>query len=211
MVQKKSNWGFFWLELVLVCLGILMFDSSCIEQFTCNRERNECILQEKHLWESDFQEKERIKLSDILSVDLVHRYRHRVHHHGSYIPKIQIETKNKVIKVYDNTFNPFAGLSIVYDTKRLNTYLHSSEQYLTIQNHFLSVLVMALLCPMLALFFLYLYISSKKYQVNKNMTLKHPDKEKRGKWVLYTFWFVLALFLIGLINNLLVIFFIHKY
>ncbi len=209
MIPKKSNLGFFGLEFVLVCLGILLFDSSCIEQFICNRERNECILQEKHLWESDFKIKEKIKLSDILSVDLVHKYRYGYRHRAN--PKIQIKTKDKVIKVYDSTFNPFAGLSIVYDTKRLNTYLHSSEQYLSIQNHFLSVLLMALLCPMFAVFFLYLYISSKKDQVNKNIPLKQPDKEKHGKWILYTFWLILALFLIGLINNLLVIFFIHQY
>jgi len=210
MIQKKFSSGIFWTGILLFCVGILAFDLSKVERFFCNREQNECILQEKNLWESDFQTKEQIKLADIFSVDLM-RHGRTSAHRRAFIPEIKIITKDKDIKVYGKMFNPFAGLFITYDAKRLNTYLHSSEQYLNIESCFLSVLFFPLICIILALFFItHTFIPSKvpntKYNPQKNI-----DKERYRKRVLYTLVCIFSIILLIFINDLLIIFFVYKY
>lgn len=120
---------FSWIGFVVMIVGICLAIFWTTDRFVCERSKNLCEFQERHIWEISYASKEKIPLSDILHAIIDTRY----NDNG--------ETYQVVLKMKNNDRPLFMVYSSFYDTHAnrahsINHYLNSQDEHLEISESF---------------------------------------------------------------------------
>lgn len=175
LIVKTAAYFVFFMGIFLTCINVTS------GRFICERSKNTCELQERHLWEN-YQKKKSIRLSNITEAYVDKKFSTFEGPNGEGRVVYQVILNTKQIRGAVQLFDNYSG---EYDKHakravKINRYLNSQEEYLEIQEN-MSRLFFALPCTLPLLFiFIRAYFLPKERENNTPKNTKHMKKKGRN-------------------------------
>ena len=138
---------------LVVGVGIILFWT--VERFVCERSKNICEFQGRHIWQMDYEIKDQVALS---SIDHAYLVENRSKDSTTYQVMLQLAgMRRPLFNVYSSGYGTHSA-----HVDQINNYLKSSEEKLEIQEDFLIFIISALFILVGSVFCIYLPFCLKK-------------------------------------------------
>lgn len=151
---KRALRSLRWTAIFLLAgLGCCIFLT--VGRFVCERSKNVCEFQKRHIWELSYVTKERVPLSSVKNAYVTT-------HHGSkrdsYQVKIELDNGRRSLF----SWNTDSYGTHVRHASRINEYLQSQEEYLEVKEDLLIFLVPVIFLLVGSVFAVYIPSRLKK-------------------------------------------------